>query len=234
MVILTMAGTEYPKIDTLYDRGEGHFVIVGKLRRPEFGNIKRWSITEKLHGRNTRVSLFNNGIDGIVDYGGKTDEAEMPSELLEYLRKIFTVEKMKAAFWIDPLKIPQSVTVYGEGYGPGMVPGSGVYRKDVSFRLFDCIIDSWWLERPNLENVAEKLGIKCVPILGTIEDLPKSADEIECIFRNNKNRLVAIEEGGLEAMIPEGIVAKSEQMLFNRKGQRVMWKLKRKDFKRKK
>ena len=229
-----MAGTEYPKIDTLYDRGEGHFVIVGKLKRQEFGNIKRWTVTEKLNGRNIRVSLFNNGIDGIVDYGGKTDEAEIPPELLAYLRKTFSVEKMKVAFWIDLLKIPQRVTIYGEGYGPGMTPGSGAYRKDVSFRLFDCLVDTWWLERPNLENVAEKLGIKCVPILGTIEYLPTTPDEIECIFKNNKDRLVAIEEGGLDTMIPEGIVAQSEQMLTNRKGERVMWKLKIKDFKREK
>ena len=227
-----MAGTEYPKIDTLYDRDERHFVIVGKLRRPEFDNIKRWTVTEKLNGRNTRVSLFNNGIDGIVDYGGKTDEAEMPSELLQYMRKTFTVEKMKTAFWIDPLKIPQRVTIYGEGYGPGMAHGSGVYRGDVSFRLFDCIVDTWWLERPNLENVAEKLGIRCVPILGVIDYLPTTPGEIECLFRDNKNRLVAIEDGGLVSMIPEGIVAKSDQMLFNRKGERVMWKLKIKDFKR--
>lgn len=227
-----MVGTEYPKIDTLYDRDEKHHVIVGKLRRPEFGNIKIWSVTEKLNGRNTRVSLFNNGIDGVVDYGGKTDEAEMPGELLEYLRKTFTVEKMRTAFWIDPLKIPQRVTIYGEGYGPGMTPGSGAYRKDVSFRLFDCLIDTWWIERHNLENIAEKLGIKCVPILGTIEELPKSPTDIENIFKNNKSVLVAIEEGGFDSMIPEGIVAQSEDMLFNRKGQRVMWKLKIKDFKK--
>lgn len=227
-----MTDTEYPKIDTLYERDERHFVIVGKLKRPEFGNINTWTVTEKLNGRNTRVSLFNNGIDGVIDYGGKTDEAEMPGELLEYLRKTFTVEKMKSAFWIDPLKIPNRVTIYGEGYGPRMTPGSGAYRKDVSFRLFDCLVDTWWLERPNLENVAEKLGIRCVPILGVIRYLPTTADEIECLFRDNRDRLVAIEEGGLESMIPEGVVAKSDPILFNRKGERVMWKLKIKDFKR--
>lgn len=234
-----MSGTEYPKIDTLYDRDERHRVIIGNLRRPEFGIIKKWSVTEKLNGRNTRVSLFDDGLDGIVDYGGRTDEADMPPELLEYLKKTFTLEKMKAAFWIDPLKIPQSVTIYGEGYGHGTgVSGSGVYRKDISFRIFDCTVEKWWLERPNLEDVAKKLEIKCVPILGVIDFLPTEEGHIERLFLDNMNNLVAVEDSegskntDLRNIRPEGIVAKSDPMLFNRKGQRVMWKLKIKDFKK--
>ncbi len=225
-----MAGLEYPKIDTLYDRN-GKYIIVGKLRRQEFGNIKRWSITEKIHGTNTRVTLFDNGE---VVYGGKTDDAIILPELIEYLKKTFTPEKMEAAFWIPGKPIPKSATTYGEGYGPRIVPGSGAYRKDVSFRLFDCLVISegnWWLERKDLEDVAMKLGIKCVPILGIIDFLPVDPLQIEKIFLDNRNRLVAVEEDGLASMTPEGIIAKTDELLFNRKGERVMWKLKMKDFK---
>ena len=232
--IKIMAGLEYPKIDTLYDR-DGKYVIVGKLRRPEFELIKRWSITEKIHGRNTRITLFDNGE---VKFGGKTDDAEIPPELLIYLKKTFTPEKMKEVFWLPGKPVAKSVTIYGEGYGPKMVPGSGAYRKDVSFRLFDCLVQdesgNWWLERFNLEDIAQKLGIKCVPILGIIDFLPTSPEEIKRIFVDgiNRNRLVAIEEGGMVDMTPEGIVASAEQPLFNRKGERVIWKLKIKDFKK--
>ena len=52
-----MVGLEYPKIDTLYDR-DGRYVNTWRLRRPEFGIINRWSITEKIHGMNTRATLF--------------------------------------------------------------------------------------------------------------------------------------------------------------------------------
>lgn len=230
-----MTGTEYPKIETLYDRDEKRYVIVGKLRRPEFAIIKRYSVTEKLHGRNTRISLINDGLDGIVDFGGKTDEAEMPPELLEYLRKTFTLEKMKVAFWLPNKPIPKQVTIYGEAYGPGMVPGSGLYRKDISFRLFDCLIDIFWLGRNNLEDVSRKLGIKCVPLLGIIDFLPTNINEIEYLLEMNRHNLVATEEGGSESVRSEGIVAKSEPMLFYREGEklkRVMWKLKIKDFKK--
>lgn len=223
-----MSDGEYPKIDTLYERDEKHFVVVGKLKRPEFGNIKRWSVTEKLNGRNTRVSLINNGDGGIIEYGGKTDDAEMPDALLDYLRKTFTIDKMKRAFWIDPLKIPNKVTIYGEGYGPKMTSGSGIYRKDVSFRLFDCLVDAWWLERPNLEDVARKLGVKCVPVLGLIDRLPETAQDLYMMVNES---VVAREESGTGAT-PEGVVARSDPILFNRKGERVMWKLKIKDFKK--
>lgn len=225
-----MAGTEYPKIDTLYDRDERHRVIVGKLRRPEFGIIKRWSITEKIHGRNTRVTLFDTGE---VEYGGKTDTAEIPPELLEYLKRIFPPDVLKAALWLPNKTLPKVATIYGEGYGPRMVPGSGIYRKDVSFRLFDSLIEgvdgSWWLERANLENVAEKLGVRCVPLLSVIYDLPESLSDLENIIKISR---VATEENNNFSAVAEGIVARTDPLLFNRKGELLMWKLKTKDFKK--
>lgn len=228
-----MTGTEYPKIDTLYDRDGKFFVVIGKLRRPEFGNIKIWSITEKLHGENTRISLYDNGD---VVYGGKTDEAELTPRVLEYLQKTFPAEKLKAALWLPNKPVPKQVTIYGETYGGGStVHGSGLYRKDLSFRLFDCLIDIYWLNRDNLEDVARKLGARCVPLLGTIDFLPTNVREIEYLLERNKKNLVAVEEGGSEIITSEGIVAKSEPMVFYREGEklkRVMWKLKIKDFKK--
>lgn len=234
-----MANLEYPKIDTLYDRNSGHFIDAKRLRlrRPEFGMIKRWSLTEKIHGTNTRITLFENGE---VVYGGRTDDAIMSSDLLEYLKKTFTSEKMKGVFWLPNKPIPKSATIYGEGYGPGIVPGSGIYRRDIAFRLFDCLVQAqdgdWWLERHNLEDIAKKLGIKCVPILGIIKSLPVSAEEIRNIFIGRRERMTVVEdEGQIEfASEGEGLVAKTyPELLFNRKGERVMWKLKIKDFEKK-
>lgn len=231
-----MAGLEYPKIDTLYNRDGEFFVNVNKLRKPEFGMIKRWYLTEKIHGTNTRITLFDNGV---VVYGGKTDDAEIPPELFDYLKKTFTPEKMKSVLWLPNRRIPKSVTTYGEGYGPGIVPGSGIYRSDVAFRLFDCLVidedNNWWLERHSLEDIARKLGIKCVPVLGVIDFLPRSVEEIRQIFIDHWDRMVVIEDGGQAELVSEaeGIVAMSyPKLLFDRKGERLMWKLKIKDFKR--
>lgn len=232
----TMADLEYPKIDTLYNRDGERFVNVSRLRRREFAMIKRWYITEKIHGTNTRITLFDNGE---VVYGGRTDEAEMPQKLLDYLTEIFTPEKMKKVFWLPNKSVPKSVTIYGEGYGPGIVPGSGVYRSDVAFRLFDCLVKgddgNWWLERHSLEDIAKKLGIKCVPLLGVIDFLPMCVEEVKRIFIDNRDRMTVVEDGGQVEFVSdgEGIIAKPyPELLFNRKGERIMWKLKIKDFER--
>lgn len=222
-----MANREYPKIETLYNRDGSYFVVAGKLRMPEFGIIKEWSLTEKIHGTNTRVTLFD---DGIVEYGGKTDDADVPLELLKYLMETFPPEKLKAALWLPNKIRPKAATIYGEGYGPKIVPGSGIYRKDISFRLFDCLIEgidgSWWLEKKNIEDVARKLGIKIAPVIGNIDYLPTTAQQLYSLLRES---IVAREENGT-GVVPEGIVARSEPLLFNKKGDRVMWKLKMKDF----
>lgn len=227
--INVMMDREYPKIDTLYNRDERHFVIAGSLRRREFDIIKGWTLTEKIHGRNTRVTLFDNGE---VEYGGKTDSAEIPPTLLEYLERTFSPEVLKAALWLPNKTIPKAATIYGEGYGPKMMPGSGIYRKDVSFRLFDCLIEgtdgSWWLERSGIEDVARKLGIKSVPIIGYIEYLPKTA---QILHRLLGESVVAREESGTGA-VPEGVVAQSDPPVYDKKGNRLMWKLKMKDFKK--
>lgn len=227
--INSMVDREYPKIDTLYNRDAKHFVIVGNLRKPEFGIIKRWSITEKINGRNTRITLFD---DGKVEYGGKTDDAEVPPELIKYLMEILPPEKLKAALWLPNKTRPKMATLYGEGYGPKMVSGSGIYCKDVSFRLFDCLIEgidgSWWLERTNIEDIARKLGIRTVPIIGYIDYLPESIQELYELLRES---IVAREESGTSA-IPEGVVARSEPIVHDRKGDRIIWKLKMKDFRK--
>lgn len=50
------------------------------------------------------------------------------------------------------------------------------------------------------------------------------------LFKNAWGRLVGTEDSDNREYMPEGIVARSDPLLFNRKGERVMWKLKMKDF----
>ena len=44
----------YPKIETLFKRDE-KFNITDEIRCPEFDNIKKWLITEKIDGTNIRI-----------------------------------------------------------------------------------------------------------------------------------------------------------------------------------
>jgi len=109
--------------------------------------------------------------------------------------------------------------LYGEGYGAKIQKGGGNYLPNgVSFVLFDVLIENWWLERPNMLDIADKLDIQTVPIreMGTLHDGI-------AIIKNGLNSTW----GNFRA---EGLVCKPYVELFNRKGDRVITKLKHKDF----
>src|SRR4051812_48440231 len=85
---------EYPKIETLYERG-ADFSVTDVLRSPVIGTISRWLVTEKVDGTNIRIDL-RRGEDGgdRVTFGGRTESAQLHADLVRYLQATFTVEKM--------------------------------------------------------------------------------------------------------------------------------------------
>jgi ATP-dependent RNA circularization protein (DNA/RNA ligase family) len=211
---------EFPKIETLFDRdmAGNRKVDVSKVRLPEFLLVKEWIATEKVDGTNVRV-IRNE--DGTITYQGRTDNAQMHTSLVQYLRDNLTAEKINAQF-----KDQGEVILFGEGYGPKIQACGGSYRKDVSFRLFDVRVGHWWLTQEAVSEIALALGVKRVPILGIIRELPKSADALRAIIGKS---IVAGEDGG-DGCIAEGIVCRTEPLLLMRNGQRLMWKLKHRDF----
>jgi hypothetical protein len=135
---------------------------------------------------------------------------------------------MKSALWL-PDEVgeisPVKVVLYGEGYGAGIQSG-GVYRPDKSFRLFDVLVDDqWWLSWENVEDIAKKLDIKTVTFLGfwTLEQI--IANVKEGVPSN-----VALEDSGNSTHIAEGIVGRTIEPLFDRRGKRIILKLKTSDF----
>jgi hypothetical protein len=112
----------------------------------------------------------------------------------------------------------EKVVLFGEGYGPKIQNG-GNYRSDTSFVLFDVKIGDFWLDRANVDDVASKLSIDSVPVIGQ--------GSLHDAIRNVKSYLGST-WGDFEA---EGIVARPKVPLFNRKGERIITKIKGVDFK---
>lgn len=219
---------KYPKIETLYNRND-NFKVTNELRLLEFGLIKRWLVTEKIDGTNVRVMLFP---DGHIEHRGRTDSAQFHPNLQSYLSQTFTSEVMQFAFDRDEDDLLPGIILFGEDYGPKIQSG-GKYRDDISFCLFDVRVGEWWLNWDNVENVAQKLGVTTVPVLCSTNEgwLPTCKAELEDLFptwtlQGPPGSLIAEHEG----TEPEGIVARTDPLLFTRKGQRLMWKLKFKDF----
>lgn len=209
---------EYHKIQTIYKRdmtNKGK-IIIGEYSLPEFECLKdcQWVFTEKVDGTNIRVIWDGKNIV----FGGKTDKAQIPVKLLYVLQSLFegTTNKQKM---IDIFGTEDNICLYGEGYGESIQKDGKNYIQDgVGFVLFDVKIGNWWLERNNIEDIAKKLGLKVVPIIGE-GNLSKMVNLVENGFLSQWGNFIA-----------EGIVAKPKTELFTRKGERIITKIKHKDF----
>jgi len=218
---------KYPKIQTVYLRDPENnmkTLLEGQFSLPEFEFLQdvRWEFTEKVDGTNIRVQYNPYPLIKGVEFRGKTDNAEIPTFLLDRLIELFPLSKMEKTFVFDNIEDDElpMVTLYGEGYGPKIQKGGGKYRSDPSFVLFDVKIDKWWLKRQDVDNIAMKLGIESVPIVG----------------HGSLSEMVGLVKAGLKSrwgnFFAEGIVARPEVELFDRSGKRIITKLKYKDFKR--
>lgn len=204
---------EYHKINSIYKRDERGKFILGEWAAPELGYLadNEWVFTEKVDGTNIRVYW-----DGArVTFGGRTDNAQMPTFLIRKLEELFSPEKMRAQF----PDADANVCLYGEGYGAKIQKGGGNYIPDgQDFCLFDANI-GMFLERENVEAIGALLGVKVAPVIGrgTIADAMKRCAE-----------------GFLSAwgnFPAEGIVLRPAIELRNRRGDRVITKVKTRDFK---
>ena len=197
-------------------------IMEDTFSEPEFEYLKDniWVFTEKVDGTNIRTMW--NGKD--VIFGGKTDNAQIPTFLFQKLQEIFGGENNKQIF-INSFNENNNqseeikVCLYGEGYGAKIQKGGGNYISNgVDFVLIDVKIGDWWLKRDGIEEIAKKFNLKVVPIIGegTLKDM------IEMTKIGLKSKW-----GNFMA---EGIVAKPLIELKTRSGKRIITKIKHKDF----
>ena len=207
---------EYHKIETLYERNmEGSKKLIeGKFRNEtvEFLKDNECVFTEKIDGTNIQVHWDGHK----VEFGGRTERAQIPAPLVNYLNETFGGDANEQIF--EQKFGDTDVILFGEGYGPKIQKGGGLYRDDVSFILFDVLVGDTWLKRESVEDIAKTFGIDVVPIVGTgtlsggvafVKSKPKSTF-------------------GTAPM--EGIVARPKVEMRDRMGRRVIVKIKVKDF----
>jgi hypothetical protein len=206
--------SEYHKIETLYERDEKTFRLKPELilKNATYGMLKSWQFTEKIDGTNIRC-IWDHATEKLT-FGGKTDNAQIHADLIRYLYENFPVENMRQVF-------PEvSAVLYGEGYGAGIQKG-GDYSDKKKFILFDVLVDGkWWLNWPNVCDVAEKLHIETVPFIGEMT-LEAATEMVRSGFQSRLN-------GGKAKA--EGLVGRPAETLFDKKGARLIVKLKTKDF----
>ena len=216
---------KYPKINSLWKRVDGKGALIeGDYAIPEFSNIKRWQVQEKIDGTNIRVqySLEVNREFDVYDisFWGRTDDAMIPKKLDLYLRRYFTPELMKEVFPIKEDCRKLEITLFGEGYGPGIQKGGGSYRTDQAFILFDVHCNGWWMAQDSVKDIATKLGIPYAPMIGIMTE-----EEIVAYVKSKPLSTCSATPQQIE-----GIVARPEQLLLLRNGDPLLMKLKCKEF----
>lgn len=205
---------EYHKIPTVYERDpEAKFrTLLDTYATPELKYLANctWEWEEKVDGTNIRVIVS----DGQVRFGGKTDNAQIPTFLLSRLQDLFKPEEMAEAF-------PDGACLYGEGFGPKIQKGGGNYGPSVDFCLFDVKVGEWWLKREDVTAVAQKLRCQYAMVVGH-GTLPEMVEFVRAGFTSR---------WGTAPFQAEGVVARPYGVeLFSRNGSRIITKLKAKDF----
>lgn len=207
--------TEYHKIETLFERDINGTkkLIDGAFRNEAVRYLANndWFFTEKIDGTNIRIHWDGHK----VEFAGRTDRAQIPKPLMEYLTNTFS--SMEAEEMFEQKFGETEVILFGEGYGPGIQKG-GAYRSDVSFILFDVQIDDTWLKRDSVEDIATAFGIDIVPIV-FVGDIKEAID-----FVKTKPKSTI----GTANM--EGVVGRPVVEMKDRLGKRVIVKIKVCDF----
>jgi len=206
---------EYHKIETIFIRDmEGSKKLVeGKFRSKEIEYLKnnKWIFTEKIDGTNIRIHWDGHK----VKFEGRTANSQIPSHLVSKLNELFGGNTNEEIF--EEKFGETEVILFGEGYGTKIQNG-GLYRQDVSFILFDVLINNVFLEKENCIEIAKSFNIEYVPIIleGTIEEA------VNYVKSKPKSMI------GQANM--EGLVGRPEIELLDKQNNRIIVKIKVCDF----
>jgi len=206
---------EYVKIPNVFRREEfgNNKLIEGEYSTDElkFLSDTHWVWSEKVDGTNIRVVW-----DGYrVSFAGRTDKAQIPSHLLKRLEELFGGPDKEELFEMKFGDTP--CILFGEGFGEKIQKGGGLYGP-VDFILFDVMCGNLYLRREDVEDIAAFFGVASVPIVGN----GTLTQAVEYIRSHPKSWLRESEM--------EGIVCRPMVELRDRRGNRIIVKIKCRDF----
>lgn len=173
---------------------------------------------EKIHGTSAHLTYKS------IPSGDKTAEGlwfYSGGEKYENFVKLFDKEKLMLDFRAMG---HFEVNVYGEAYGGKCQGMSATYGKDLKFVVFEVQIGDCWLDVPNAEDVAKKLGLEFV----AYEKVPATVEALDA-ERDRPSRQ-AVRNGMGDNHKAEGIVIKPLMELHRSNGERIIAKHKRADF----
>lgn len=238
----------YQKINTIFKRDENNIIMPdAEFSVPELNWLRncKFEATEKIDGTNIRIeatpvlNVTSAGLNFpymyVVNYRGKTDNAQIPPHLLKFLKETYPEDKVLEALglpkyfdeeWMaewgyTSIDDVNRYTIYGEGYGMKIQKGGNYIKDGVGFIVFDVKVNDLYLLRAVYESIADKLGAPWVPYMGefTIDEA------IEFVKKGFKSTIA--ENKDYDA---EGLVLRAPNGLCTRRGERIIFKVKTCDF----
>ena len=216
----------YPKIRSLFKRDKDfkftERFVSSSLKEFSEGHFK-WSGYEKIDGMNIRI--YCNYETNIFKYFGRTEKAELPAHLVEELDGIVSSIKENKEAIVEAMGFNIFV-LFGEGFGHKIQKG-GLYLGDkVACNMFDCYAyivraeqyKGFWLDEEKLTELLEILKLQKPPSLGKIS----TAEAVEKVKKGFSSQY-----GTAPA---EGLILKTDFPVFDSFGERMIFKVKTKDF----
>lgn len=196
----------------------GYMHIQNLYKDPTVLMFKEVYAMEKIHGTSAHITFksmpgSDGGVLGLRFYPG--------GEKYDNFVKIFDKEDLQSKFQTLG---HFDITVFGEAYGGKCQGMSATYGKDLKFVVFEVKIGDPWLDVPNSEDVAKKLGLEFV----AYEKVPATVEALDA-ERDRPSRQ-AIRNGMGDTHKAEGIVIKPLMELCRSNGERIIAKHKRADF----
>lgn len=202
----------YQKINTIFKRDIKGRILENNWSLPELDYLKNnyWRVEEKFHGTNIRVIYDTEKLE----FKGRTDRAVLQPIVSEMLKTTFDrIDLFKEKFGSIP------VCIYGEAIGHKIQEMGDLYNKTGNeFILFDIKIGSTWVSRDELETTSKYLRVKIAPVYGYYT-IPETIELIKTGLKSNQGDFLS-----------EGVVLKLPVELNDNRGNRIITKLKHKDF----
>ena len=191
-------------------------------------DFKECYALEKIHGTSSHIKYTNqDGTDSLLYHGGGVDG----DTFMALFNQEELMEKFKGLGCLDT-----TITVYGESYGGKMQKMSETYGKELRFIAFEVQIGDTWLNVENAHDVANKLGFEFVGYergpavvdwLNEQRDMPSELAMRRGIGVTVKDGITFIEEEKMR----EGIVIRPLMEYRDYRGNRIITKHKRDEFK---
>lgn len=229
----------YPKILAPFKRetNKSKYVNESLWSKPEFKMLKdvEWVWTAKADG--TSIKLYWNGDK--VQFFGHTDKSQLSKLTLDYLNKTFGTPEAESVF--ESLYGSNEVNVYGEFCSKEMNEDYG--HQNGMFYVFDvqnATSGKWW-DRNSVVEFADSFDIQAVPIMlkGTIDKAVSfvrlanrtwNKDFKTSYFISNKEKSYLVDCPFSESAKLEGLVGRLPYELLDANGERIITKVKCKDY----